>query len=199
MPPCPSEHQHADAHMPMPLLDDLAAARAIDNTRIADWVAAQCNFALSEAELDREHDEFAQHFALRESKLLPDNFHFDDADVDYVFPIDHQRSRKGPLVENDEDEAREPEPEPHNDAYDLFPAPPSDGAEAQVAGPEPSREEALEHLVREMNSWRVPCSSAASSTPSVSAKPDVRHTRLRHSRSTSNRDKVSVTVSIPAA
>ncbi|KAA1473627.1 hypothetical protein DENSPDRAFT_283457 [Dentipellis sp. KUC8613] len=199
---------HSDACTRDRILHDLAEDAPFDvkrDARTHRWIAAQCDFALAEHDLDCEHDEFAQHYALRESSLLPDDFHFDDArdyviprdvvrplnprlrpsvdddDADYVFPIERQV-----VHAHDEKAARDLE------KYDLFPAPPCDSAlTAARASADTSREEALELLLQEMNTWRPAPPPSTTTTATHESEQDVRRrdSHIRRARSGSNRDK----------
>ncbi|TFY51563.1 hypothetical protein EVG20_g10944, partial [Dentipellis fragilis] len=211
---------HSDACTRDRILHDLAEDAPFDvkrDARTHRWIAAQCDFALSEHDLDCEHDEFAHHFALRESKLLPDDFNFDDPDAgDYVIPRDVVRpinSRLRTAVDDDDDtdyvfpierhvvHAHDEKAARDLEKYDLFPAPPCDSAlTAARASADTSREEALELLLQEMNTWRPapPPSTTTTTIATHESEQDARRrdSRIRRAHSGSNRDKVCVPVPV---
>ena len=139
----------------LPLMD------ASRDSRIHDWIAEQYSFALSEFQ-----DDFLWRDdppSLRESKLLPDDF-------DLITPPPPTPPQRD--VDSDHDSRST-----HSCDPPLLPSPLPLLHDAQSHHPEPpggtNLEDALDGLIREMNSWRFAPASRSALTLTLSDRNKV--------------------------
>ena len=130
------------------------------DSRIQDWIAEQYSFALSEFQDD--HPWRADPPSLRESKLLPDNFDLitcspppTQRDTDSDFDSHSTHSYDPPLL-----------PSPLSLLHDTPSLNPAPQADTDV-------EDALDGLLREMNSWRFAPASRSAYTLTLSDRNKV--------------------------